>query len=111
MEKSKVDMFVGMNIENFNPQDIVMIREKLEKMDDDKFFILQGTEFQKPSTIFLISILLGWDRFWLDDIALAILKLVTLNGCMIWWVVDFISAKKRAKAYNLKKFVEVTSYI
>ena len=80
MEKSKVDMFVGMNIEKFNLQDIIIIREKLEKMDDDKFIILQGTEFQQPSTIFLISVLVGWDRFWLDDIGLAILKLVTLCG-------------------------------
>ena len=99
-------MFVGMNIEKFNLQDIIIIREKLEKMDDDKFIILQGTEFQQPSTIFLISVLVGWDRFWLDDIGLAILKLVTLNGCMIWWVFDIISAKKRAKAYNLKKFLD-----
>jgi hypothetical protein len=109
MEKSKVDMFVGMNIENFSPQDFMMVKDKLEKMEDDKFFILQGTEFQKPSTIFLIAILLGWERFWLDDVALGIVKIITFYGCMIWWIVDIISAKKRAKAYNIKKFIEVTS--
>ena len=56
MEKSKVDMFVGMNVENFNPQDLMMIKEKLEKMEDDKFFMVQGAEVQKPSTIFLIAL-------------------------------------------------------
>jgi hypothetical protein len=30
---------------------------------------------------------------------------------MIWWLVDIITAKKRAKEYNIKKFIEVTSYM
>ena len=58
MEKSKVDMFIGMNAENFNPQDLMIIKDKLEKMDDDKFFMVQSSEFQKPSNIFLIR--KGW---------------------------------------------------
>jgi len=37
MEKSKVDMYIGLNAENFNPQDLMVIKDKLEKMDDDKF--------------------------------------------------------------------------
>ena len=111
MEKSKVDMFIGMNGENFNPQDLMMIKEKLEKMEDDKFFMVQGAEFQKPSTIFLIAVLLGFERFWLDDVALGIVKIVTCYGCFIWWLVDIISAKERAKKYNFKKFTQVTSFM
>jgi hypothetical protein len=83
MEKSKVDMYIGLNAENFNPQDLMVIKDKLEKMDDDKFYLIQGVELQKPSTIFLIAILLGWERFWLDDVGLGILKIVTFYGCLI----------------------------
>ncbi|NDW19811.1 TM2 domain-containing protein [Dysgonomonas sp. 216] len=104
-------MFVGLNVENFAPQDLVAIRAKLEQMDDDKFYLIQGTEFQKPSTIFLIAIILGWERFWLDDVALGILKIITCYGCLIWWLVDIFSAKDRAKRYNYKKFVLVTSIL
>jgi len=111
MEKSKVDMFIGMNVENFNPQDLMVIKEKLEELNDDKFFMIQGTEFQKPSTILLIAILLGWERFWLDDIALGIVKIVTLYGCGIWWLIDIFSAKERAKKYNFRKFTNLTSFI
>ena len=111
MEKSKVDMFIGMNAENFSPQDLMIIKDKLEKMDEDKFFLVQGTEFQKPSTIFLIAILLGWERFWLDDIAMGIVKIVTFYGCFIWWLVDIFSAKERAMKYNFKKFMKVTSFM
>jgi len=111
MEKQKVDMFIGINSENFTEQDLLIIKERLEKLDDDKLFIIQGTEFQKPSTIFLIAILLGWERFWLDDVGLGIAKIVTCYGCMIWWLVDIISAKERTKKYNFKKFNKVTSYM
>lgn len=109
MEKSKIDMFVGLNSENFNPQDIQMIRSKLEKMDDDKIYVLQGAEFQKPSTIFLIALLLGWERFWLDDVVLGLVKVLTCYGCFIWWLVDITTAKSRAREYNMKKFVQLTS--
>lgn len=111
MEKSKVDMFIGLNVENFNPQDLVAIREKLEKMDEEKFYIIQGADFQKPSNILLIAILLGWERFWLDDVVLGIVKIITCYGCGIWWLIDIFSAKDRAKAYNFKKFMQLTSYI
>jgi len=107
MEQSKVDMFIGLNVENFAQHDLMAIKGMLERMDDSKFFMIQGTEFQKPSTIFLIAILLGWERFWLDDVGLGILKILTFYGCGIWWIVDFISAKDRAKKYNFKKFTQV----
>jgi hypothetical protein len=111
MEKSKIDMFIGLNSENFNPQDLQMIRSKLEKMDDDKIYVLQGAEFQKPSTIFLIALLLGWERFWLDDIVLGLVKIITFYGFFIWWIVDITTAKNRARQYNMKKFVKITSFM
>jgi hypothetical protein len=108
MEQNKVDMFVGMNVENFNQQDLMLIKQKLEQMDDSKFFLVQGAEFQKPSTILLIAIILGWERFWLNDVGLGILKLVTCYGCMIWWLVDIFSAKARAQKYNYNKFNQIS---
>ena len=111
MEKSKIDMFISMNADNFATQDLMAVRDKLEKIEDEKFLIIQGAEFQKPSTIFLISIILGWERFWLDDIALGIVKVLTGGGCGIWYLVDIFSAKERAKKYNFNKFVKLTSFI
>jgi hypothetical protein len=111
MEQQKVDMFIGLNNENFKPCDLVVIKQKLEQMDDAKFFLIQGTTFQKPSTILLIAILLGWERFWLEETGLGILKVVTCYGCLIWWLVDIFSAKDRAKAYNFKKFTQATMMI
>ena len=108
MEQQKVDLFIGLNNENFNLQDLMTIKQKLEHMNDSEFFLIQGTTFQKPTTILLIAILLGWERFWLDEIGLGILKIITCYGCGIWWLIDIFSAKDRAKKYNFKKFMEVT---
>ena len=108
MEQQKVDMFIGLNHENFNPQDLMIIKQKLEQLDDSKFFLIQGTTFEKPTVILLIAILLGWERFWLDDIGLGVLKIITAYGCGIWWLIDIFSAKDRAKRYNFRRFNEVT---
>jgi hypothetical protein len=111
MEKSKIEMFIGLNAENFHPHDLVVLRERLEQLDDDKFFLLPGAELQKPSMILIIAIFLGWERFWLDDIGLGILKIVTCYGCGIWWLIDIFSAKNRAKEYNFRKIMKVLSYV
>jgi hypothetical protein len=108
MEQQKIDMFIGLNLENFNPQDLIIIKQKLEQLDDSKLYLIQGITFQKPSMILLLAILLGWERFWLDDIVLAVLKIFTLAGCGIWWFVDIFTANNRAKKYNFKKFMEAT---
>lgn len=110
MEKTKISMFIGMNAENFNQGDLMVIKQKLETMDDDKFFMLQGTELQKPSTILLIAIFLGWERFWLDDVTLGIIKILTAYGCGIWWLIDIFTAKGRAQKYNFKKIIQIMSF-
>lgn len=111
MEKSKIDMFIIVNAENFNPQDLLIIKEKLETMSDDQLFLIQSADYQKPSFILMIAILLGWERFWLGEIGLGLLKILTCYGCFIWWFVDIFTAKARAKEYNFMKFKQITSYL
>jgi hypothetical protein len=111
MEKSQVNMWISINAENFNPQDLLVIRERLEKMEDDKLMFIQSASFQKPSTILLIAVFLGWERFWLDDVTLGIIKILTCYGCFIWWLIDIFSAKDRAKSYNFQQFLKLSSFM
>ena len=66
--------------------------------------MLLGGSYQKPSLILIIAILLGWDRFFLDDIGLGVVKILTGFGCGVWWLIDIFSAKKRTYEFNYKKF-------
>jgi hypothetical protein len=106
-----VSVWLSINAENFCPEDIIVVKGKLEKMDVNQFLIVQSASFEKPATILLIAILLGWERFWLDDILLGILKIITCYGCFVWWFIDIFTAKKRAKKYNFNKFMKLTAII
>ncbi len=51
--------------------------------------------------------ILGYDRFWLGDITLGILKYLTLGGCGIWWLIDLFTAAGRADDLNRRKAREI----
>ena len=65
-----------------------------------------SSERKDPGTMVLLA-LIGYDRFWLGDTGLGMVKLVTCNGCGIWGLVDIFSAKSRAEEYNRNKAQEI----
>lgn len=107
MDANKINTFLAINAENFSPIQLQTIKEKLEQLDDDKLLLISSLSYQKPSTMLLISILLGWERFWMEDITLGLIKILTAYGCGIWWIADMFTAKKRAQKYNFEKLMNV----
>ena len=78
MEKQKVDMYVMNNAKYFDSSSIPFIRQRLESMSDESFMTLQSIEFKDPTTLLIISILvgsLGVDRF---------MSFKTFNRWMLW---------------------------
>ena len=109
VDKSKVDFFIATNAGKFEPAALMSVKETLSQMDDDQFMMIQATNFYDPTVILLIAIFLGWERFFLDDVGMGVLKILTCQGLGIWWIIDMFTATERAKQYNYNKFMKTTS--
>ena len=109
MEQQKIDMFLDQNEEKLPKEKVLVLKEALEKLDDSKAMFVQTVDFKDPTTILIISILigsLGIDRFMLGEAGLGIAKLLTCGGCYIWWIIDMVNAQDRTRQYNYKKLQE-----
>lgn len=110
MDKSKVDMYLMTNAKYFETSSIPMIRAKLENLSEESFMMLQTIELKEPTILLIISILLGSlgiDRFFIGDIGMGVLKLLTVGLCGILTVIDWFLIMKRTKEKNLEKILAV----
>ena len=113
MENSKIDMYFAQNAKMLPSNKLPLIKDALSKLDESKFIYLQSTEFKDPSTVLILSILLGTlgiDRFILGDAGMGVLKLLTCGGAYIWWIIDIINAQERTQEYNYKKLCETLAF-
>ena len=104
MDKQTVDMFLTTNAKYFESSAIPVIRQKLEKCDEEAFMSVQALEFKDPTTIFLISIFvggLGIDRFMIGDTGMGVLKLLTAGCCGVLTIVDWFTIQRKTRQKNL----------
>lgn len=105
MDASKVDMYLMSNSKYFESHQIPYLHDRLTQMDDSKFIMLQSVGLKDPTTMLIISILVGGfgvDRFMLGEVGLGLLKLFTCGGFGIWTLVDWflIMGKTREKNFQ-----------
>lgn len=108
MEKEKVNQFIMINGKCFPELMIGEVKQKLESLDESKESMLMATEWKNPTVAFLFAFFLGGfgvDRFWLGQTGLAIVKIITCQGCFIWGLIDLFTAMGRAKTYNYNKLM------
>ena len=106
MKPELVQAFMLKNGECFDMMAVQDVQNKLAEVDDAKSAMLMSMNLQKPTVMLIIAIVLGWERFFLDDIGLGVVKVITCYGCGIWWLIDIFSAQRRTYEYNYKKFNE-----
>lgn len=103
VDKQKVDMFIMSNQKYFPSEKIMILREKMYKLEESKFLMVSCKELTDPTTILLISLFLGSmgvDRFMIKDIGMGVLKLLTGGCCGVLTIIDWFSMQKKAKEKN-----------
>ena len=85
------------------------IAQLTRDLDDSKKMIFQsqfGSERKDRGTATILALFL-YDRIWLGDIGLGIVKLITLGVCGIWGLIDIFTAGSRCDEYNRRKAQEI----
>lgn len=101
--------FISENQKRFFPADLLNIKDALKAMPDSQLLALNGVSFKDPTTSLVLSILvggLGVDRFYIGDVGLGVLKLITGGGMGIWWLVDMFVISNKTKKNNKEELHE-----
>lgn len=109
MTQEKIQMFMMGNQKNFDATQVPVITEKLKSLDDEKLMIVSSANYKDPTTMLIVSLLLGGlgiDRFMLGDTGMGVLKLLT-GGCFgILTIIDWFSITEKTRQFNFNLFNE-----
>lgn len=103
MDQQKVDMYIMTNQKYFPAEKIMLIKERLLALDEQRFQMASMIELKDPTTLLLISIFiggLGIDRFMIGDTGMGILKLLTGGCCGVLTIIDWFTISKKTKELN-----------
>ncbi len=110
MEQQKVSMYLMTNQKYFPEEKIPLLKEKLEAADDSKLTEISAVALKDPTTILIVSLLLGGlgiDRFMIGDTGMGVLKLLTFGCCGVLTIVDWFVTHKKAKERNFNNVMAI----
>lgn len=96
------------NQNKFTQQHLVLIKNRLEQMDESKMMGVVSCDLKSPGIMLLIEILfggLGIHRFCLGDTGMGILEFLTGGLCGILYLIDMFTVSKKTKEYNFRKIM------
>ena len=111
VDPADVETYIMSNREVFPSVKLIYLKNKLLKMDKDKFERVCLCDLKSPTVILLISVFLGGigiDRFMIGDIGMGILKLLTCSLCGTLWIYDIFTITEKVKKINFESIIFLT---
>lgn len=112
MTDENINLLVAQLGNKFPSNSIMQVRNALKDLDDKNIHALMSLEYKDPIIAIIVSVVagvFGIDRFYLGDIGLGVLKLITGGGCGIWAIVDLFLVMDITKQKNLSSFLTFVS--
>lgn len=110
--KTKYELWFSDNKKYFNEESQPIVYAQLENFSDAQFEILCETKLKKTNLSVILALLFGMygaDRFYLGSITVGLVKIFTLGGFGIVYILDIFTAKKRTYEYNYASFMQIIS--
>ena len=109
-QQNFANSYIMIDASKFNENQIFTVKEKLENLSADQQMVVQTLSLKDPILAIIISFFVGCfgiDRFYVGNIGLGILKLITLGGLGIWALIDLFLIMKAARTANFNKIMTV----
>lgn len=109
----QIDIFLAQNRKYLPKKKIGAIRETLMGLNETRLrsvLMSADDEFKNPTMVFVISLFfggLGVDRFMIGEAGWGILKLITVGGFGVWYLVDLFIIQNKTRNYNYKELMEL----
>ena len=109
MDNNKIATIMAQVREYIPHEKKMELQQRLSVMPDEAGMVISEVNFKSSTTTLILSIFLGdlgIDRFYVGDIGLGVLKLLTVGLFGVWGFIDIFLCYKKAKKKNYKALLE-----
>ena len=113
MTEPEVNMFLAGNAKMFEPTMLHAIKSSLLTQPESKTMAIKYTTFKDPVVSLIISLFFGSfgiDRFFIGDVGLGVLKLITFGGFGFWTIIDWFLIMGATRKVNTDKILQICRF-
>ncbi len=100
MEQDRVNMFVMQHSKHFSAQDMMIVRQRLEDITEDRFMYILSLDFKSPTVAIVLSWFLsgfGVGAFYIKKIGFGIAQIIVYIMYIIFYIMFLFSANSSSE--------------
>ena len=109
MDSQELDLFFEEYGSYLSADKIMYLKDKMKMMDKKRLSGIYTLKMTNPRYVFIVSVfpgIFGVDRFLIGDKHIGLLKLLTLGGCGILLVTDWLTIAETVRDLNFNVILE-----